>query len=217
VAHARRVLVEVDDLLARADQLKDPMAGTLRIGVIPTIAPYLLAEVMPHAKRAYPRLQLLFREEKTESIVASLREGRIDAGLLALESDLVGAARAAGQWSSATIAVEVLLLDDGHCFREQALAVCARAGVEENEMRATSLATLVQMVSSGVGVTLLPELAVGIENRRGQIEVRPFAGRGPHRTIALVWRPHSPFGDALRALAGTFAQALGRRGRAARA
>jgi LysR family hydrogen peroxide-inducible transcriptional activator len=228
LAHARRVLVGVDDLLAEAERLADPLAGRVRIGVIPTAAPYLLPEVVPPARKQYPNLQLLFREEKTERILAELREGHLDAGLLALEADI-------GAWATAPITrdafvvalpkghalarrkrisprdfagVTVRLLDDGHCFRAQALSVCTRAGAQEAEMRATSLATLVQMVSAGDGITLLPQLAVPVENRRGQLEIRPFAPPAPGRALALVWRPQSPLGGALRALAAAFRAAL---------
>jgi LysR family hydrogen peroxide-inducible transcriptional activator len=232
VAHARRVLLEIDDMIAAAKQLIEPCSGTFRIGVIPTIAPYLLPDVVPAVRARYPKLQLVFREEKTDAVVADLREGRLDAGLLALEADI-------GEWASGRIADDpfvvalpeghrlarkkrvaasdlddenVLLLDEGHCFRAQALAVCNRAGAKESELRATSLSTLAQMVSSGSGITLLPQIAVAVENRRGQLEVRPFTSPAPHRTIALIWRPHSPFAETFRDLAEVFRSALRRPG-----
>jgi LysR family hydrogen peroxide-inducible transcriptional activator len=232
VAHARRVLLEIDDMIAAAKQLIEPCSGTFRIGVIPTIAPYLLPDVVPAVRARYPKLQLVFREEKTDAVVADLREGRLDAGLLALEADI-------GEWASGRIADDpfvvalpeghrlarkkrvaasdlddenVLLLDEGHCFRAQALAVCNRAGAKESELRATSLSTLAQMVSSGSGITLLPQIAVAVENRRGQLEVRPFTSPAPHRTIALIWRPHSPFAETFRDLAEVFRSALRRSG-----
>ena len=228
VAHARRVLLEIDDMIAAAKQLVEPCSGTFRIGVIPTIAPYLLPDVVPAVRFRYPKLQLVFREEKTDAVVADLREGRLDAGLLALEADI-------GEWASGRIADDpfvvalpaghrlarkkrvgardlddenVLLLDEGHCFRAQALAVCNRAGAKESELRATSLSTLAQMVSSGSGITLLPQIAVAVENRRGQLEVRPFTSPAPHRTIALIWRPQSPFAETFRDLAEVFRSAL---------
>jgi len=228
VAHARRVLLEIDDMIAAAKQLTEPRSGTFRIGVIPTIAPYLLPDVVPAVRKRFPKLQLVFREEKTDAVVADLREGRLDAGLLALEADI-------GEWASGRIADDpfvvalpkghpfarkkrvatseledekVLLLDEGHCFREQALAVCDRAGTRETELRATSLSTLAQMVSSGSGITLLPQIAVAVENRRGQLEVRAFTAPTPRRTIALIWRPQSPFGETLRDLADVFRSAV---------
>jgi LysR family hydrogen peroxide-inducible transcriptional activator len=228
VAHARRVLLEIDDMLAAAKALTEPRSGTFRIGVIPTIAPYLLPEVVPAAAKRFPKMQLVFREEKTEAIVADLREGRLDAGLLALEADI-------GEWASGRITDDpfvvalpkghplarkkrvapseledekVLLLDEGHSFRAQALSVCERAGTRETELRATSLSTLAQMVSSGAGITLLPQIAVAVENRRGQLEVRAFTAPAPHRTIALIWRPQSPFGETFRDLANVFRSAV---------
>ena len=106
----------------------------------------------------------------------------------------------------------MLLLDEGHCFRAQALSVCDRTGARESELRATSLSTLAQMVSSGSGITLLPQIAVAVENRRGQLEVRPFTSPAPHRTIALIWRPHSPFADTFRELTEVLRSALRRSG-----
>jgi len=228
VAHARRVLLEVDDLIAAAKVLGEPRSGTFRVGVIPTIAPYLLPDVVPAVRARYPKLQLFFREEKTDAVVADLREGRLDAGLVALEADI-------GEWAVGRITTDpfvvalpkghplarkkriaardldgesVLLLDEGHCFRAQALEVCDRVGAEENELRATSLSTLAQVVSSGSGITLLPRIAVSVENRRGQLEVRPFVAPAPHRTIALIWRPQSPFAETFRELAGVFRRAV---------
>jgi LysR family hydrogen peroxide-inducible transcriptional activator len=111
------------------------------------------------------------------------------------------------------------MLDEGDCFRAQALSVCNRAGARETELRATSLSTLAQMVSSGSGITLLPQIAVAVENRRCQLDVRPFTSPAPHRTIAppvvcdcipLIWRPQSPFADTFHELAQVFRAALGR-------
>ncbi len=228
IAHARRVLLEIDDLIAAAKELTEPRSGTFRIGIIPTIAPYLLPDVVPAVRKRFPKLQLVFREEKTDAVVADLREGRLDAGLLALEADI-------GEWASGRIADDpfvvalpkghalarrkriapsaledekVLLLDEGHCFRTQALSVCERAGTKETELRATSLSTLAQMVSSGAGVTLLPQIAIAVENRRGQLEIRAFTTPAPHRTIALIWRPQSPFGETFRDLANVFRSAV---------
>ncbi len=212
VARARRVLLEGDDLVAAAVRLREPFTGTLRIGVIPTIAPYLLPEVMPRVRAKYPRLSLVFREERTADIVRELDMGALDAGLLALEADIRECAHAEIAKDSFVAALpkrhplarkkrlklsdlhdaHVLLLDEGHCFRDQVLALCSRANASEQSFRATSLVTLTQMVSSGAGITLLPSLAVPVENRRGQLEIRPFVKPTPGRTIALIWRPRSP-------------------------
>lgn len=221
VAHARRILVDVEDLIATAGAAKDPFAGTLRIAVIPTIAPYLLPWVTPAIASAWPRLRVALVEEKTEDLLASLRDGAVDAGLLALVDgmdDLDHAVVLEDPFVAAlpkghplakkkTVALAdldetpVLLLEDGHCLRTQALALCQRAGATEADLRATSLATLVQMVSAGMGVTLLPTIAVGVENRRGQLAIRPLAGKRQGRTIGLAWRRESALADPLRALA----------------
>ena len=176
VARARRVLSEAGDLVEAAVRLGDPLAGPLRLGVIPTIAPYLLPEAVPAVLARFPRIKLLFREDKTEVLVASLEEGKLDAAVLALEADIGELAHAviaddpfvlaapkkhalARKRTIAAADLEgetVLLLDDGHCLRGQALSYCASAHANEASFRATSLSTLAQMVSSGVGVTLLP-------------------------------------------------------------
>jgi LysR family hydrogen peroxide-inducible transcriptional activator len=221
VARARKVLVDVGDLLVAASEAADPFTGTLRIGVIPTVAPYLLPWITPAVAKRWPRLRLALIEQKTEDMLTDLRTGSLDAGLLALvdgmdnlehvvvlEDPFVVAAPAThplAKKKSVTLAdleaEPVLLLEDGHCLREQALALCKRAGAEEADLRATSLATLVQMVSAGAGVTLLPSVAVDVENRRGQLAVRPLAGRGHHRTIVLAWRKTAPLSKALREVA----------------
>lgn len=227
VAHARRVLVEVDDLVAAAAEAADPFAGTLRVGVIPTVAPYLLPFVTPAIATRWPRLRLALVEEKTDELLADLRAGALDAGLLALVDGMDDLEHATVLEDPFVAAVPrahplarkravslgdledqpVLLLEDGHCLRTQALSLCQRAGAAETDLRATSLATLVQMVSSGAGVTLLPSVAVDVENRRGQLAVRPLAGRPQGRTICLAWRKAAPLGGALRELAKVMATA----------
>lgn len=223
VARARRVLVETEDLLTAAKRAMDPFAGTFRVGVIPTIAPYFLPEVTIILARAYPALRLVFREEKTEDIVRGLWGGTLDTGLVALEADLGALEHASIARDAFVLALpkghrlakkrvvsqrdlddeQVLLLEDGHCLRAQALAVCKRAGARELDLRATSLATLVQMVAGSRAVTLLPSLAVSVENRNAQLDIRPFSPPVPVRTLALVWRPRSPFADAFRRTAAT--------------
>jgi len=225
IERARRVLVDADDLVDAARRLGDPLAGTLSIGVIPTISPYLLPAAAPAIRRAHPRLTVRWLEDKTETLARDLHAGRLDAALLALEADLGGPlqrevigrdpfvlaaprkhplakpTRPANM--SELRGAHLLLLDDGHCLRDQALAVCSGARTEELAFRATSLPTLAQMVSAGAGVTLLPRMAVATESRRAQLAVRPIADERAFRTLALVWRPSSPAGKALRELAGT--------------
>ncbi len=224
IERARLILRETDDLVELARLAGDPLSGTLRIGVIPTVSPYLLPRVTSALRAAHPRLAILWVEDKTEALVQSLEAGSLDAALLALEADIgdverevIGAdpfvlATPAGhplgkRKSLATPGelrgASVLLLDDGHCFREQALGFCAHAKARELEFRATSLSTLAQMVAQGAGVTLLPELAVSTEAKRAELSIRSFSQPAPKRTIALVWRKRSPLGPALHELAGT--------------
>jgi LysR family hydrogen peroxide-inducible transcriptional activator len=236
IERARRVLREADDLVAAARLVGDPLAGTFRIGVIPTIAPYLLPSATPALRSAYPQLTILWVEDKTAALARSLDEGTLDAALLALEAEIgdvehevvsddpfVLATRPddpLGRKSAPAKASElrdasVLLLDDGHCLRDQALAFCASAKAHELEFRATSLATLAHMVANGAGVTILPELAVPTEVQRAGLRVRAFATPVPHRTLALAWRKRSPLAPALRKLAGTLRQAYPRPNRRA--
>lgn len=221
IARARGLLTEADDLIAAAARLGDPLAGTVRLGVIPTIAPYALPELAPAIRTKFPRLRLLWREEKTDVLVRALNAGALDGALLALRSDvrpfereviakdpfMLAAppghplARKNRVRSEELEGTTVLLLEDGHCFREQALALCLKLDAHEADFRATSLATLTQMVVGGAGVTLLPALSVPIENRAGALVVRSFAEPSPGRTIVLIWRPRSPAAGALRQVA----------------
>lgn len=228
VERARRVIVDADDLVEVARRAGDPLAGTLRIGVIPTVSPYLLPSITPAFRKQYPRLTVLWVEDKTDVLVRKLDEGALDAALLALEADIgdverevvardpfvlvtpshhpLGAKTGPAKPNELRHA-SVLLLDDGHCFRDQALAICARSKADELEFRATSLPTLAQMVASGAGVTLLPSLAVPTEAKRANLRVRPFTQPEPGRTIALVWRKRSPLGTALRQIGTTIKNA----------
>jgi len=226
VTHARSVLVAVEDLLKAARETSDPLTGTLRLGVIPTIAPYLLPWVTPAVAKRWPKLRLALVEQKTDDLLAALRDGTLDVALLAivdgmddltievvLEDPFVAALprfhplAKKKQVAIADLENEpVLLLEDGHCLREQALALC-RSSAAETDLRATSLATLVQMVSAGAGVTLLPSVAVDVENRRGQLAIRKLTGRAQGRTICLAWRKTTPLDVALRELARTMAAA----------
>jgi LysR family hydrogen peroxide-inducible transcriptional activator len=237
IERARRVLVDADDLVDAARRLGDPLAGTLAIGVIPTISPYLLPAAAPAIRRAHPRLTVRWVEDKTENLVRDLHGGRLDAALLALEADLGGplqrevigrdpfvlaaprkhplAKHARPANLGELRGAHLLLLDDGHCLRDQALAVCAGARTEELAFRATSLPTLAQMVSAGAGVTLLPRMAVATESRRAHLAVRPIADESAFRTLALVWRPTSPAGPALRKLAASIRESYEKEAKAA--
>ncbi len=229
VDQARGVLIAARDLGDLARQVADPFHGTLRLGVIPTVGPYLLPDITPALARVFPHLKLQWTESRTADLVHAVRTGGLDCALLALEADVGGleheilgrdpfvlAASArhplvqpASPASAAVLdGASVLLLDDGHCFREQALNFCAQSGATEQSFRATSLATLVQMVSAGTSVTLLPSLAVPVENRRGQLRIRRFASPEPGRTLALAWRHGSALRKPLSALADTIRATL---------
>lgn len=229
VAQARTVLVAASDLQELGRQRADPFSGMLRIGVIPTISPYLLPEIAPSLARRYPRLTIVWSEDRTSGLVRQAHEGTLDVAILALEADLGPLDHAVLLRDPFLLAVppghplasprrrarlddledvSVLVLDDGHCFRDQALQLCGRAGAREAEFRGTSLATLVQMASAGRGVTLLPSMAVPVENRRGQLVARPFAPPGPGRTIVLAWRRGSALAAPLVRLAASIRQAL---------
>lgn len=229
IERARRILLEADDLLEAGHRFRDPLTGTLRIGVIPTIAPYLLPEIAPALRKRYANLTSIWIEDKTEALLAKMDTGALDAAVLALEAelgtDLEQETIATDPFllatpvdhplarSRAPVALDdlhgsdILLLDEGHCFREQALSLCSAAGLRELGFRATSLPTLAQMVAGGAGITLLPRLAVGVENRRGTLRLRRLAEPVPFRTLALVWRKRSALGPALRKLADTMREA----------
>lgn len=228
IERARALLLAADDLQASAQTFVDPLSGTLRVGVIPTVSPYLLPELTPALHRAFKKLHLAWVEDKTATLIEALDQGRLDAALLALEADVGDVEREVlaidrfvlvappdhelGK-SSSPIALselrdaDLLLLDDGHCFRQQALEVCARGKAHELEFRATSLSTLVQMVAGGAGVTLLPALAVPTEVKRAKLRVRPLTAPQAQRTIALVWRKRSPLAPALKQLAQVMREA----------
>ena len=229
IEQARGLLRDSDDLVTISQSFADPLSGTLRVGLIPTISPYLLPDVAPTLRKNFPRLSLVYHEDKTTVLVDKLEQGELDAAVLALEAhlgDLVHELIAEDPFMLAVarshrfadrkkpVALNdlegenVLLLDDGHCLREQALSFCQRAKLEELEFRATSLATLCQMVAGGAGVTLLPTLAVPLENRRGNFAVLPFSRPKPGRTIVLAYRSATPSKETLREVAGTIRRCL---------
>lgn len=225
VERARAVLHQLDELVDTARASREPLSGPLQLGVIPTVAPYLLPGRLPHVRAAFPRLRLYLREDQTERLLARLRDGDLDLLLLALPVEgsdleslplfdeafvlaapkghpLVSKRRRRVKQSDLS-GEEVLLLEDGHCLRDQALEICRQAGARETEaVRASSLVTLVQMVANGLGVTLLPAMAVETEvARSGGIEVRPLTPP-PKRSIGLVWRKASGRRPEFEALAG---------------
>ncbi|WP_374649758.1 LysR substrate-binding domain-containing protein [Dongia sp.] len=214
VARARIVLREAEDIADLAHASKDPLSGALRLGVIPTIGPYLLPRVLPPLRQTYPNLRLYLREDLTARLLEALGDGDIDVALIALpfqtdelEMRELGhdpfqlACRADDPLAKAqSLELDkipedrLLLLDEGHCLREHALAACRlEPSRHRDDFRATSLPTLVQMVANKLGVTLLPKMAVdaGLLGGTGLV-TRPLAASAPARGIALVWRPTTP-------------------------
>ena len=223
---ARRIVADVEEMREAARRSRNPEAGTVRLGIFPTLGPYLLPHVVPRVRERFPDLELLLVEEKTETILRQLREGRLDAGVLALplhddqlhleflfEEPFVlavphGHALGTGQSLTMTDLADqsLLLLEDGHCLRDQALDVCQLAGASEKSgFRATSLETLRQMVAANVGITLLPVLAVKppVAPSR-EVTLMPFRAPAPSRRIALVWRRSSAMSEFLTRFAAVF-------------
>lgn len=217
VAEARRVLDAMDRIGDLASHAREPLAGPLRLGVIPTMGPYLLPWLVPPLRQAYPRLVLVLHEVKTSDMAEALAHNRLDAGILALPLPVTGLSSSAlfeepflfvtpiGHALSRKAAVtesdledeRVLLLDEGHCLRDQALAICRKAGADADSsngnFRATSIETLRHMVGAGMGSTLLPALAIAPdEESRSHVAVRPFVAPKPGRKMVLAWRKTHP-------------------------
>ena len=226
VERARRILAEVEQMGEIARRSRDPEAGAVRLGLFPTLGPYLLPHVVPRIRDRFPQLELLLVEEKSDVLLQRLREGTLDAALLALpvhddqlhaeflfeEPFLLAVPESHplamhGPLSLDDLASQpLLLLEVGHCLRDQALDVCRKAGTGENGgFRATSLETLRQMVAANVGVTLLPSLAVKPPVAQSDsIRVLPFRDPQPSRRIAMLWRRSSAMAGFLMQLAAEF-------------
>jgi LysR family hydrogen peroxide-inducible transcriptional activator len=228
VGRAREALAAIDAVGDVARRRGEPLVGPLRLGVIPTIAPYWLPALLPAVRAQFPKLELILREDQTHRLLAQLAAGQLDVALLAIPvpGDVTTAAIAREDFVVAAPrgnelvrrgrvkerdldAANVLLLEDGHCLRDQALAVCERSGaVESVSVRATSLPTLVQMVAGGLGVTLLPEAAAAaLVPPRGPVALATFTTPPPGRTLGLAWRTSSARLREFRALADTLREA----------
>jgi LysR family hydrogen peroxide-inducible transcriptional activator len=234
LARARDALAALAAVTEAAQAARAPMSGRLRLGIIPTIGPFLLPRLMPALRRAFPNLRLLLLEDTTDRLVARLLHNRLDVALLALPCACAGAdtlpvapdAFIAALPPNHRLAAEreiplamlraetLLLLEDGHCLRDQALEACGFARGEQpaddlDGFAATSLHTLVQMVAEGLGVTLLPRIAVeaGIAQGTG-IVLRPLGSPGASRSIGLGWRPKAPRAADFRALAPILAEVM---------
>ena len=212
----RDILRQVDELgdLARAS--RDRLAGRLRLGIIPTIAPYLLPTIIGNLTRMHDGLDIHVRETLTAKLIQELAEGRLDTAIVALpvsEPSLAEVALFAEDFvlvrpaedegkpvpdREALREMRLLLLEEGHCFRDQALSFCNMRSARPRELLdGSSLSTLVQMVSAGIGVTLIPEMAVAVETRSASVSVARFRSPEPSRTIGMIWRKTSPLAKQL--------------------
>ena len=226
VQRAREVLTEIEQIRAIARRTLDPESGTLRLGIFPTLGPYLLPHVVPQISARFPRLELLLIEEKTELLLKQMREGRLDTVVLALpvhddqlhaeflfDEPFVLAVPEQHEFARRkTLRMDdladqsLLLLEDGHCLRDQALEVCELSGAGERAgFRATSLETLRQMVAANVGITLLPTLSVKPPVARSEnIRLVQFRGEAPSRRIAMLWRKSSALAPFLKKFSSIF-------------
>ncbi|HEX3836461.1 MAG TPA: LysR substrate-binding domain-containing protein [Steroidobacteraceae bacterium] len=213
VARARVILRASDEVVTIAHTYRDPLAGRLKVAMIPTVGPYVLPRVAPVVRRQMPRLDLLLFEYQTAAILAKVHAGEIDVGVLALPIEHEGLASRKlydedfdvalpenhPLAKQATVRIAdladetLLLLEEGHCLRDQALEVCSRISLQERQdFRATSLETLRQMVAAGAGVTLMPQLASrGAYGSAGGVVIRPLVRPTPHRQVGAVWRRSS--------------------------
>ena len=230
VERARRLLKEADDIreVARAD--RDPLSGRLRVGLIPTIAPYLLPRVAPRLRRGLPALNLLLYEHRTATLLERIRAGELDLGILALPTETAGLDTRSLFAEAFLVAMparhrlaarkrlrpgdldgeHLLLLEEGHCLRDQALEVCSTTGAsEDTDFRATSLETLRQMVAAGLGITLLPRLAAegAYAAARGLVTL-PFSPPAPQRLVGAAWRPSTTRLPAIDAVCRIIASTL---------
>ncbi len=229
VGKAREAMAALRAVAETADAARAPMSGPLRLGLIPTIGPFLLPRLMPRLRESFPALRLFLREDQTDRLLGQLEDGQLDALLIAEPCACGGAETLevardefmvalpqghplAGRDSvklAALAAERLLLLEDGHCLRDQVLATCNQVPGRSSEFAATSLHTLIQMVAGGLGVTLIPRLALaaGITNGT-DVVLRRLEGRGGWRTVALAWRPGAARAAEYRALLPVVAAAM---------
>ena len=219
-ARVRDILRAVDELEDLARVARDRLVGRLRIGVIPTVAPYLLPTIIGNLTQAYPGLDIQLRETLTPRLIRDLAEGRLDTAIVALPVSEPSLTEV-GLFSETFVLVRpaadadlpvpgpeglremrLLLLEEGHCFRDQALSFCNLHPAPPREfLDGSSLTTLVQMVGAGIGVTLIPEMAVPVETRSAAVSVARFADPQPERRIGMVWRRTSPLAPQLAQIA----------------
>ncbi len=229
IERIRDILRSVDELGDVARATGDQLAGRLRLGMIPTVAPYLLPRVIGNLTRVHPGLDIQVREALTPKLIQELADGRLDTAILALpvsEPSLTEVALFRENFflvrprkdedtpvpsREMLREMRLLLLEEGHCFREQALSFCKMAASPRELLDASSLSTLVQMVSAGVGVTLIPEMAVAVETRSASVSIARFKNPQPSRTIGMVWRKTSPLARQLTQISEIVCLAAGKR------
>jgi LysR family hydrogen peroxide-inducible transcriptional activator len=225
---AQRLLNDARDLVDYAKQSAGVLSGSLRLGVIPSVAPYLLPPLLPLLREKYPDLVLHVRETQTQPLTEELVEGKLDVLLLALPLKhpdietlaifddrfllaLPSTTKMTGRVRATKELIEgdrLLLLEEGHCLRDQALTFCSLQQVDAvNTFGASSLSTIVEMVSAGLGITLLPEICLGVESRNRDLKLVRFVEPEPSRSLGLAWRRSSPRGEDFKALAALVAKA----------
>jgi LysR family transcriptional regulator, hydrogen peroxide-inducible genes activator len=227
---AQAVIEAMDAFTTAAAGASDPLRGSMRLGLIPTVAPYVLPTVLAGLARRLPTLTLRVVEDQTERLLTALREGALDAALIALPVEAGGITEIPiydedfvlalppghplsgkrGVPPTALAQLPLLLLDEGHCLRDQALDICRKAGVQAElaNTRAASLATAVQCVTGGLGVTLIPQSAAPVESARSRLGLAQFAAPRPGRRIGLAFRSSSGRGESHRQLAGIIGELI---------
>ena len=227
IARARSLLLQVDDIKRIAKAHQDPFAGVFRLGVFPTLAPYVLPRCVVPIHKKFPKLKLFLTEEKTDILIERVQKGELDCALLALPIDndslistplfddpfMLAVAKTHPLSKRKTVHMEdiarqpLLLLEEGHCLRAQALEVCQIAGsIEQSDFRATSMETLRHMVAAGVGVTLIPKMAM---HKNDGIVYIPFKNQPFSRSIGLVWRKNASRNQAVVQIGEVIRQSVG--------
>lgn len=229
IGKARQVLQAAEDFESTAKSLLDPLAGDLHVGMIPTLAPYLLPHIMPGLNRSLPGIHFYLHENKTQNLLQELNGGKLDLLILPyleemdkfdrydlFDEELMLAVPAGHPFAKREVVTledlqgeQILTLEDGHCLRDQALGYCFSAGAhEDNRFQATSLETLRYMVASGLGITLLPKLATLNQQPDNNLHYLPFTAPAPARKISLVIRPHYSRMEAVRAVVSDLRESL---------
>ncbi|MEM1022329.1 MAG: LysR substrate-binding domain-containing protein [Myxococcota bacterium] len=229
IEQGRRILQASTEMCQMAEEARAPWSATWRFGIIPTLAPYVLPQLARSLRRVHPRLKIQWREATTPELVELVSAGKLEAAVLALEADLgslsyvavmrdpfVLAVARSHRWANSRRRIalhaldseRLLLLEDEHCLRQQALTVCRRSGAEGGTYEATSLPTLLEMVADGDGVTILPTVAVPAVRRDRRIRLLELQKPAPYRTIGLAWRGQSALETELLEVAELFEQGL---------